>query len=433
MMKMGDLICVRCKDGKLHTFGDRLECALCGKRYPVLSGVPLLVEGVVIEKCPPGTIDADVDKVLAFFKLKSTPEYRQRVTDILSYRYTFPRQNYTAENNAFLNRISAERDNTRGAGPVAGTVWDQSRAAITLDYLPPALPLRHKGTHNLRVLNAGAAWLCSHGPDPVYLSYTWRRPDKSASGESGSLTAFPVPVAPGRTITVPVHIQAPDRPGKWLFCAELARGHGVRGAMTPWSQAIQILESDAFTPPPSWELSAVYNSYADDHHVGRELLRSWISSRRGEASILEIGGTSSPQSGWFGQPVWNVDIDVQSLQIGALVFEHARNRDCRFVCADAMDLPFEKASLEVIAMFSTLHHFEDPAAALRRLSGYLRPEGFLAVFCEPVGHNVSRPDYLAELRSGVNEQTFSLEEYAMMFQRAGLWDDEVVVHSVSPA
>jgi hypothetical protein len=60
----------------------------------------------------------------------------------------------------------------------------------------------------------------------------------------------------------------------------------------------------------------------------------------------------------------------------------------------------------------------------------LKPGGFIAIMCEPVGHvfaNAIADGFHDELLGGVNEQSFSLDEYAQVFREAGLQAQEVIV------
>jgi SAM-dependent methyltransferase len=85
-------------------------------------------------------------------------------------------------------------------------------------------------------------------------------------------------------------------------------------------------------------------------------------------------------------------------------------------------------------MFATLHHFPDPARVLAHIATRVRPEGFVGVFCEPVGHihpGIVDPMFLSELRKGVNEQSFTAAEYDAMFRRARLRAQEAFIDSYS--
>ena len=73
--------------------------------------------------------------------------------------------------------------------------------------------------------------------------------------------------------------------------------------------------------------------------------------------------------------VYNIDVDVQTLQIGA----YRRRNDAhpiRHVAADANDLPFADECFDAVVLFATLHHLPDPARALAHLKRLLKPSGF---------------------------------------------------------
>ena len=84
-----------------------------------------------------------------------------------------------------------------------------------------------------------------------------------------------------------------------------------------------------------------------------------------------------------------------------------------FVCCDSHHLPFKPGSFDFVAVFSALHHFSDPSAVLAKSAKLMKPDGFMAVMCEPGGHYRGLPDAecMGQMALGVNEQRFSWEEY----------------------
>jgi hypothetical protein len=55
--------------------------------------------------------------------------------------------------------------------------------------------------------------------------------------------------------------------------------------------------------------------------------------------------------------------------------------------------------------------------------GVVRPGGFLAILCEPIGSYYAETlsaEFRGDLEDGINEQIFTDEEYAWMFATAGL-------------
>jgi SAM-dependent methyltransferase len=91
-----------------------------------------------------------------------------------------------------------------------------------------------------------------------------------------------------------------------------------------------------------------------------------------------------------------------------------------FLCADATHLPFESETFDIIAMFATLHHFPEPEVLLRELRRLVRPDGLVAVLCEPTGDTLETVDTLRDLTKGINEQVFTSAEYTAIFAAAGL-------------
>jgi hypothetical protein len=53
----------------------------------------------------------------------------------------------------------------------------------------------------------------------------------------------------------------------------------------------------------------------------------------------------------------------------------------------------------------------------------VRPDGFVAILCEPIGSyraETLSAEFRADLEDGINEQIFTDEEYARIFDEAGL-------------
>ncbi|MBA2291184.1 MAG: methyltransferase domain-containing protein [Gemmatimonadales bacterium] len=53
--------------------------------------------------------------------------------------------------------------------------------------------------------------------------------------------------------------------------------------------------------------------------------------------------------------------------------------DVSMVAADAVSLPFDTASFDIVVSSSSLHYWDDPAAGLRELARVLRPGGHIVV------------------------------------------------------
>jgi SAM-dependent methyltransferase len=164
-------------------------------------------------------------------------------------------------------------------------------------------------------------------------------------------------------------------------------------------------------------------SYLEDHELGRAFLREEVD-RRGWASprMLEVGGCSNPMLWDFPGEVYTLDIDVQTVQVGALRFGRT-HPNIHFLAADANRLPFHDGAFDCAVLFATLHHLIDPVACLRELRRVVRPGGFLGISSEPIGSYRAATlsaQFRAELEQGINEQIFTPEEYVQMFRKLGV-------------
>src|ERR1700693_6270009 len=80
------------------------------------------------------------------------------------------------------------------------------------------------------------------------------------------------------------------------------------------------------------------------------------------------------------------ELDVVCLDVSEKVLAIARARSggepsIRFVCADAMELPFRNAAFDVVTCNLTLHHF-DPPEAVRALREMRRVARFTPLVCD---------------------------------------------------
>jgi SAM-dependent methyltransferase len=94
------------------------------------------------------------------------------------------------------------------------------------------------------------------------------------------------------------------------------------------------------------------------------------------AQILEVGGGQSgltallyPQS-----QITNIDLNSQYAQAPC-----NQQKNVKFVCGDATDLPFENQSFDAVTMFDLLEHVPDDQKAISEAWRVLRPGGFLLI------------------------------------------------------
>jgi SAM-dependent methyltransferase len=178
-----------------------------------------------------------------------------------------------------------------------------------------------------------------------------------------------------------------------------------------------------------WNFTKVnHGGYDPDHQAGKAILVERIKGQK-QPRVLEIGGCCNPMMRGVCPDLHSIDIDMQTLQIGHLTSEQSK-QSVRYICADGSNLPYREHSFDWIVMFSTLHHFSDPSQVLGNLKRFLKSNGRIATMCEPIGHYIDGNVYdafIEELEQGINEQTFTLEEYHTMIQNAGLKVDKAIV------
>jgi SAM-dependent methyltransferase len=304
-----------------------------------------------------------------------------------------------------------------------------------LDYLPRQIETRKTFTGNVRLENVGISTLSSHAHLPIFIAYHWRTSDGEILSHKGHWTPLPIDLLPGRQLTVPMLIQTPDRPGRYLLDIALVQ-EGICW-LNDGTKTIPI-EIVANRPPDltsKWQVNSLAaESYFADHLRGLELLKTRLERLgKSQPKILEVGGNARPMIHPLPGELYNVDVDIHGLQVGFLATQHS-DVDMKFLCADANALPFVDRFFACIVIFSSLHHFPNLPLTLRSLAQKIQPDGFISLLCEPSGHyfgdNIP-PDLHEELLQGVNEQTFSLSEYADIFRQAGLEVEEVIVDAGS--
>lgn len=413
----------------------------------------MIADGV-LTKLPPAEADA-VDAVIAYFSLPNDAPVRARVTEILGRAPLFGAETIRTEALQFANRMEsslrergeAARVDERASVEIArpgGGVWrrirtrlightkDEARAALARtayqigrDYVPRVLQADTAISANVRIRNTGLDPLRSDGPAPAYLSYWWRDANGDVVEQEGLRTRLPLPLQPGQEIAVPQRFIAPRRPGEYVLEIKL-----VCEGLAWLAEGARKIPIRVAAEPPVSPLTAAWRTigedaldYKADHDEGAALLKQWLDERGpGRKRVLEIGGNAHPMVAVLDVERYVVDVDLQGLQCGVL-WQRPTGFQIHNVCADASALPFAEGFFDAITMFASLHHFENPTGLLAHLTTKLAPGGFIAVMSEPLGHY--DPDHLPEafrleFERGVNEQSFTQEEYARIFAAAGL-------------
>lgn len=393
--------------------------------FPKVAGVPVLVEGVAVtrreRRLPPKVIH----ELLEALGLDSSRRGELEAAFSQTFRFIHPWMQTEADQ--FLNRVAASHEGLRKALAVEPPKTPSTPAVTNID------PCVHLATIfnvsrlrpgmsfsvNLRVSNSGSCTLSSRGPQPVMLSYHWIGPDGDL--QEGLRTPLLDDLPPGLTISIPLFVAAPSTPGPFRLMIRAVQ-EGVE-----WLEhssvefEIEVSGGPSSIDEPNWPRTGKHFAYMDDHFEAVRLLREWAATLLGRPAerVVELGGNANPMIERVDAPVRiNVDIDPYGMIVGKMISQS----DVHFVVADGMALPIPAHSADVIVMFATFHHFADPIGLLQRLKEFVASDGLLCLMCEPIGHvhrDTIDAEYLAEIRKGVNEQSFALWEYQQMFDVAG--------------
>ncbi len=169
--------------------------------------------------------------------------------------------------------------------------------------------------------------------------------------------------------------------------------------------------------------------FNSDRDIAKQMISSYINEnhQNKKLRILEIGAGIFPHTIGLTKlncEVISADISFAMCQLGSLFYSYVdsnydKNLFC-FIACDALNTPFATSSFDGCVIFAALHHFPDPVNLLLYLKKLVKKDGFFAIMREPCNPNPCDPDYLRDLRTGINEQMWSIEEYSHIFDEARL-------------
>jgi len=409
----------------LEARDSQLTCA-SGDAYPVVDGVAILVEGVKVEPRLEPLSGAVVDQVMAAFELLAGD--RPAVEEAFRHQFVFAEDWIQVEADQFLHRIAAAHEGLRAALDTqavarAGAVEAEHVPRISSIFRLSHLRPQSRATINVRVENRGCSTLSSHHPQPVLLAYHWI--DSAGGVEEGDRTKLLDDIVPGQAMTVPMFINTPAQTGTFqLRLRALQEGVKWFDEMSV-EFAVEIGDGASTVDDPLWQRTANQFDYFYDHQEALRLIEQWRHEHfaRPVDLMVELGGNASPMLLQIeATQLYNVDVDPFGMIMGKLRHGSARPK-LNYVVADGMALPFAPRSIDMLMMFATFHHFPDPIGLLSRLAQFVTDGGLICLMCEPIGHphaDYVEAEYVAELRRGVNEQSFALWEYQQMFDAANL-------------
>lgn len=443
MSFIAGLRCTVCRSLDLDFAADVIACRDCGQECPVLGGVPVMFETVSI--CNGDPVDeGSARQILTAFDLRDDPVSLLRMRTMMRKRIRFGGSLIQVESKQFLDRVrNSGHDVTPDGAPGDRTPGDQTSTELAIiprygwpkNYMPRRVRAGTELLANMRLENHGGVTMRNAGTGRVMIAQRWQHRNGEPAPAPDLRTPLPIDLHPGQALTVAVGLAPPARPGSYLLVLTLVQEQ-VRWLDDDAITMVVSVEQEVPGPvPQGWTvLAGPPADYDTDHRRGRDMLAAWLAAhlaapRRARPRLLEVGGNAAPMCAGMDAELVNVDVDLLGLQVGRMIATQ-RGLTMSQLCADAFNLPFATGYFDAIVIFASLHHFPDPAALLEHLRRKLRPGGFIGLFCEPVGHvwpGAPLKPFLAELERGVNEQSFSLREYELMFRQADLAAAEVVV------
>ncbi len=436
MLAVSALRCIACGSGGLQSGDDVLDCPRCGRAYPILADVPVMFSDAGVLRGP--LLEPAVARtVLEAMDLPPDPINLLRVRRASSARARFGDRLVGVESAQFLRRVHASGypipdELLQPPALEAEEEGGQPSCRWVTNYIPRVMKPGHSFLANIRFENTGAATMRQAGEGRITIAFGWLDATGAPVAVDDVRTPLPVDVPPGQALTLPIILHTPAAPGRYSLVIQMVM-EGVRWLRPELGPIhVAVREGAGFVPPWHWNINNNKPSdYLADQERGFTLMRDWLQRHPAAPNLrlLEIGGNAKPMLGRVAGEAYNVDVDLLGLQVGCVV-RRARGNFVTIVCADAQNLPFAEGFFDAIVMFASLHHFPNPAATLRSLRPHLRPGGFIGLFCEPVGQiwpGAVDPAFVEELHHGVNEQSFSLAEYAQIFRDARLDAAEVVV------
>ncbi len=425
------MVCPRCRSS-LDIAVDEIACVACGASYASPFGVPVLVDGALVESVGPPE-DAFVSDVATALGARDRIE---EIRHCFSLRVQMPDPALQVEAEQFAHRLSASghsisnlpharRDRERFVN-----VPDSIGVRLAPLIFPDEFAVGERTSINLQISNTGSSVLSSQASPPLYVSYHWRRAQGfsrfwrgiiGTRSSEGVRTKLLIDVPPGRMITQPVIIETPASAGQYDLEISIVL-ENVRWfrefALTQQAKVVKSKKAEIYVQ----SLEGPALNYNEQHRQGVELLRSWFERFIEEKNplTLEIGGNYSPSTEELNKGnIVNLDVDLHGLMARNIV----KNDNVVSIVANGMDIPFQDRAIDAIVMFATFHHFPDPVLLLRRLGGKVKSGGLICLMCEPIGHVTAAHNYTAyveELEKGVNEQSFEIWEYVAMIKAAGL-------------
>lgn len=385
---------------------------------------------------PASVPKADVERMRATLELPPDPGIDAGIAEaIAATGARFGQQHLSAEAQVLAERFRMPAFEVN-SGTALTAIWRRvvgrvrsrlgPRAQGSLDHVSSTVGDRLTSGEDvyrsMRVRN-GATTLNARARPAAAVVTQFARADGAPLVVTRMSNALPVDLEPGREITLILRLRPPATTGThrlraWLEIEGLPRAPF-------FDREVELIACEL--PIFAYEHYPDVLEYGADHHVAMLELADYLRSRPGGPSrILEIGGGVHPTGhsiALLGHQVVSADISHSQSILGTLYFRTKMpqlDESLGFVSCDGLDLPFGEAAFDGAMLVAAFHHFADPGGLLRELKRVVKPGGFIYLACETCAPNPADPQYLEELRRGINEQMWTLAELTEMFRNAAL-------------
>jgi ubiquinone/menaquinone biosynthesis C-methylase UbiE len=175
-----------------------------------------------------------------------------------------------------------------------------------------------------------------------------------------------------------------------------------------------------------WEKAA--EAYATgEHKAGRELqLVVEYAAPTGKERVLDIGTGAGHTALALAPRVSDVvltDPVEAMLATARRLFQTAGLWNAQFVRAGAEQLPFPRASFDIVTTRLAAHHFDDVALAMREVTRVLRPGGIFIFVDTTAPDDLESAAYQNEvelLRDPTHHRIYAEREWTAFIEQAGL-------------